>query len=542
MSSNTTTTALIFLALATLTSFASAQDYSEDANYGDIELEGFFAADPVQIIPGGNQNISHIDNCVGYVSNAPDLEVNVVDGAVLPLNFYAVSDTDTILLINDPNGNWHCNDDFGDGSGINPGIEFPEPQSGVYDVWVGTYSDDSGSDSATLHILSFTTPWSDDFTDFNSETAGSGESLDFSLDAYNSASLESSFAPDPYTVSIAAGGSISADYIDSCTGFASAAPDLELEYSDAGIFELGIFVTGSTDTTLIVNDPSGNWHCNDDFDLAGGTNPGVVFSSPQSGTYDVWVGTYSEDDIYADVDLIVTELGAPWTNSNGSGSETIPNNPAPSTGGPIGSGTGFLVSNTGHILTNHHVIDGCSRQTFQIRGEVAFDATLLSSNAATDLALLKTDIQSAPATFRGTEPVRLGEEVVVYGFPLLGDLSSQGNLTNGIVSALSGLNDDLSRMQMTAQIQPGNSGGPVMNRNGDIVGVVVETANTEFFEQQRGTSVQNLNFAIRDSLALSFLDTNNVDYQRQSAAASERAIADIAEQAQNFTGIIRCYQ
>jgi S1-C subfamily serine protease len=132
--------------------------------------------------------------------------------------------------------------------------------------------------------------------------------------------------------------------------------------------------------------------------------------------------------------------------------------------------------------------------------------------------------------------------VVVYGFPLLGDLSSQGNLTYGIVSALSGLEDDLSRLQMTAQIQPGNSGGPVLNRFGEIVGVVVETANEEFFRQQRGTDTQNLNFAIRDSMAVSFLETNNVNYAVGGGQGSQMAIADIAEAAQEFTGLIMCYQ
>ena len=134
-----------------------------------------------------------------------------------------------------------------------------------------------------------------------------------------------------------------------------------------------------------------------------------------------------------------------------------------------------------------------------------------------------------------------GEEVVVYGFPLLGDLSSQGNLTVGIVSALSGLDDDLSRMQLSAQIQPGNSGGPVMDRQGNIIGVIVETANDEYFLEKSGAVPQNVNFAIRDALARSFLDTNNVPYV-VSDGAETMAIVDIADQAQDFTGVILCYQ
>jgi S1-C subfamily serine protease len=97
-------------------------------------------------------------------------------------------------------------------------------------------------------------------------------------------------------------------------------------------------------------------------------------------------------------------------------------------------------------------------------------------------------------------------------------------------------------MQMTAQIQPGNSGGPVMDRTGQIVGVVVETANDEYFRRERGAVAQNVNFAIRDSLARSFLDTNNVRYGVAAADITQLSVADIADRAQGFTGTIRCYQ
>jgi hypothetical protein len=95
---------------------------------------------------------------------------------------------------------------------------------------------------------------------------------------------------------------------------------------------------------------------------------------------------------------------------------------------------------------------------------------------------------------------------------------------------------------MTAQIQPGNSGGPVMDRAGQIIGVVVETANDEYFRRERGAVAQNVNFAIRDSLARSFLDTNNVHYAVAPGKGPDMSIADIAEGAQKFTGTILCYR
>ena len=520
------------------TSATKAQDVSEEAAYGSIDLAGGFIPDPYtqEILAGGSVDASWINGCSGYVSDAPDLELDYSNSS-FQLSFFVTSDTDTTLIVNDPGGSWHCNDDFNSAGGTNPGITFSQPQDGIYDVWVGTYSADDSFESSNLHITELGAPW--DSNNSGGGTTGSTP-LNPLLDAnYGNIELSGLFDPDPYSITISAGGSVNADGLSNCNGFVSSAPDLELRFSDPSELGLSFFVESTLDSTLVINGPNGDWYCNDDFGGNSGTNPGVVFSDPAPGTYDIWVGTYSEGDAFSQVELYITELEAPWEGSSSGNSES-----SSETGESqlVGSGTGFVVSQEGHILTNHHVIDGCARQTFQIRGDAEVNATLLSSNAAVDLALLRADIAGEFATFRGSQPVRLGDEVVVYGFPLLGDLSSQGNLTNGIVSAMSGLDDDLSRMQMTAQIQPGNSGGPVMDRNGEIIGVVVETASDEFFREQRGTDIQNLNFAIRDSMARSFLDTNNVDYTVGTADAGVQSVANIAEAAQQFTGIIMCYR
>ena len=437
------------------------------------------------------------------------------------------------MIVNDPSGNWHCNDDFDSAGGTNPGVVFSQPDAGIYDIWVGTYSEGEAFESANLHITELGAPW-------DSNDSSASTNIDPMLDAnYGNIDLAGLFEPDPYQLTISAGGTMDASTIENCAGYVSSAPDLQLDFSNPSDYGLNFFAESSIDTTLIINGPTGDWHCNDDFGDNSGTNPGIAFSDPEAGIYDIWVGTYSEGDAFSEVELYITELSAPWDGSSSNSSE-----PFNESGGMqlAGSGTGFVVSAEGHIVTNHHVIDSCARQTFQIRGNAAVDATVLSSNAATDLALLSADISTTPATFSGMQSVRLGDEVIVFGFPLAGDLSSQGNLTNGIVSALSGLDDDLSRLQMTAQIQPGNSGGPVMNRSGEIMGVVVETANDEFFREQRGTDVQNLNFAIRDYIATSFLETNNINYETSAGESADQSIADIAEAAQQFTGIIMCYR
>lgn len=372
-----------------------------------------------------------------------------------------------------------------------------------------------------------------------------GHAQDTSLAAsYGSLSLQGNFQPDPQSITVRAGGSIAAETLSAeCKGYINDAPDFELSYSEAMSFALGFYTMGDIDTTLVINDPDDTWFCNDDFSDSSARGAGIEFYPPKNGTYDVWVGTYDEADFGAEVELLVSERGSPWEVSAAPQEDGTPEaSQGSQTPELYSSGTGFIVSRQGHVLTNNHVVEGCTMLTFQIRGDVEVAATLLAVNAATDLALLKTSLTTEPAVFRGARNLRLGDEVVVYGFPLLGDLSSQGNLTNGIVSALSGFGDDLSQFQITAPIQPGNSGGPVMNRAGHIVGVVVASANDEFFREQRGTAVQNLNFAIQDALGRAFLDTHNVDYLTAEQPGETLAIADIAEQARHFTGQILCYQ
>jgi S1-C subfamily serine protease len=129
------------------------------------------------------------------------------------------------------------------------------------------------------------------------------------------------------------------------------------------------------------------------------------------------------------------------------------------------TGTGFFVSTAGHLLSNEHVIEGCSKISARLASGEIFPLSLVATDSANDLALLKAPTGGATATFR-RGPAPLGERIVVYGFPLAGTLSISGNLTTGAISAVAGISGDPSKYQISAPIQSGNSGGAVLDESG----------------------------------------------------------------------------
>lgn len=111
---------------------------------------------------------------------------------------------------------------------------------------------------------------------------------------YGTYDLVSGFSPDPYPVGLTSGGSVDVSYLGGgCVGFAANNPDVRLNYTGGGFPMLRVYFIGAGDTTLIVNDASGGWHCSDD--SFGGSNPSLDFGSPASGQYDIWVGSYSAE-------------------------------------------------------------------------------------------------------------------------------------------------------------------------------------------------------------------------------------------------------
>jgi S1-C subfamily serine protease len=205
----------------------------------------------------------------------------------------------------------------------------------------------------------------------------------------------------------------------------------------------------------------------------------------------------------------------------------------------IRTGTGFAASPEGHIVTNAHVVSGCSSVIAKVEG-AEFPAQTVSIDDGNDIALLKMrrTFSNVPQ-FRVGLGVQLGESVTAFGYPLQGVLSTSLNMTMGNVSSLAGLSGDTRSFQFTAPIQPGNSGGPVVDASGNIVGIASSKLSPLWTARNTGDLPQNVNFAMRVSIVRDFLETRGVTPQTKALSA----IIPATELAAVFAGVtipLRC--
>ena len=237
-------------------------DVTAAARFGSGRLEAGFLPDPfeVRLEAGGasdaDQGLGEAvvaeGYCAGYVTREPSYELTFQAGSS-PLFLSAVSDRDTTLVVNAPDGAWYCNDDF---ESLDPALEFAEPQSGVYDIYVGTYG--SGDPSPATLLIS------------ELHAGRARQMLDLALPAVSGDhTLQAGFLPDPYTIEVQAGGPVDADEGGAggpdvyCAGNVTFAPSAQLDWSGEGGL-LSLYVESDTDTTLVVNMPDGSWMCDDD--------------------------------------------------------------------------------------------------------------------------------------------------------------------------------------------------------------------------------------------------------------------------------------
>jgi S1-C subfamily serine protease len=204
------------------------------------------------------------------------------------------------------------------------------------------------------------------------------------------------------------------------------------------------------------------------------------------------------------------------------------------------AGTGFVVSSNGHIVTNQHVVEGCVGDIQgNLTGEAPVKLRLVSSDETNDLALLQASGSFKDVATIKDKAVHSGDNVVAIGFPYHGLLTSDFTVTTGIVSSLSGIFNDTRFLQISAAVQPGNSGGPLFASSGEVVGVVAAKLNALKVAKATGSIPENINFAIKTGALRDFLDNSVVPYQT-SDSKNDLKTTDITRNARAFTLLISC--
>lgn len=204
------------------------------------------------------------------------------------------------------------------------------------------------------------------------------------------------------------------------------------------------------------------------------------------------------------------------------------------------AGSGFIVNRDGTVLTNSHVVERCRNIRVTLEGQPPQAATVVARDGTNDLAALKTSLRPVEiAHFREDKPLRSGDAVVAIGYPLSSVLSREPNVTAGVVSAMAGLRGDKRHYQITAPVQKGNSGGPLADISGNVVGIVSAKLNAMKIADSTGDLPQNVNFAIKSELARKFLTDNGLGFET-AAASTVLSPADVGESVKKVTAFVEC--
>src|SRR5512134_1654712 len=185
----------------------------------------------------------------------------------------------------------------------------------------------------------------------------------------------------------------------------------------------------------------------------------------------------------------------------------------------VSVGSGVVVAGDGMVLTNQHVVEGCAGIAVVDTEKNRAPAKLVAADARNDLALLRA-LKPFPkvATLRQGVQIQAGESVTVVGYPLVDILGAEPNVTFGYVSATAGPKGDTSSFQISAPVHKGNSGGPILDQNGNLIGIVASKLNALAVARSSGDLPQNISFGIKGEVAQLFLSTQNVRFQGGAAS------------------------
>jgi len=203
-------------------------------------------------------------------------------------------------------------------------------------------------------------------------------------------------------------------------------------------------------------------------------------------------------------------------------------------------GAGVIASADGLVLTNHHVVQDCAQIGVRDAEEQSAKAALVGSDVANDLALIKVERRFArAASFRRGEPLQAGESVTVVGFPLAALLGFEPNVAFGYVSAVGGLRGDATRFQISAPIHKGNSGGPILDQGGQVIGIVTSKLDALAVQKRMGDLPQNISFGVKGEVAQAFLESQSAAFLA-SPGGEKLENTEVAAIGREVTVLVAC--
>lgn len=194
----------------------------------------------------------------------------------------------------------------------------------------------------------------------------------------------------------------------------------------------------------------------------------------------------------------------------------------------ISTGTGFFIAPNGYLITNHHVVEDKTHYAVRDQQGNFYKAEIVAQDPNRDLAILRVAGSFPSLRIARSETVTKGQRVMTVGYPQVSIQGNESKVTDGVISSFSGVNNDANWFQISTPIQGGNSGGPLVTETGQVVGVVVATANAMRFFKNTGNIPQNVNYAIKSNVLLGFLTEQNI---ANTAAATNKITIEAVDRA-----------
>ncbi|MBI5684249.1 MAG: SEL1-like repeat protein [Verrucomicrobia bacterium] len=202
------------------------------------------------------------------------------------------------------------------------------------------------------------------------------------------------------------------------------------------------------------------------------------------------------------------------------------------------SGSGFFVTEDGFFLTNFHVVRDATR--IIIRTDSGnFPAQLIATDKVNDIALLKVEGSFKPLPLAASRDAKLGDAVFTIGFPNIHMQGTSPKLTDGTISSIVGLEDDPRFFQVSVAIQPGNSGGALVNERGNVIGIITLRMTESVAYQKTGALPQAVNFAVKSAYALALLESQPALAARlKRPQTTKRKFADAVKTATDAAALV----